>query len=93
MDLVPNRPGVKTVTAHCKDPVFTSPHQPGGVAQFVLHKITGRVVDHGRDDLGHYAWQQIILDGNHHLVIITTYGVSQDSVNNCGLTTSAMQQW
>ena len=26
-------------------------------------------------------------------IIITAYNVSQDSVNNCGLTTSTMQQW
>ena len=33
--------GAKTVTAHCSDPVFNTPYQPGGVAQFVLQKITG----------------------------------------------------
>ena len=55
--------GARTVTAHCKDTVFNAPHQPGGIAQFVLRKIMGRVTKHGCDDLGRYAWQQIILDG------------------------------
>ena len=36
---------------------------------------------------------KILLDGNCHLIIITAYHVAQESVTNCGLTTSAMQQW
>jgi hypothetical protein len=43
--------------------------------------------------LGRYAWQQILLDGTHHLIIITAYRVAQDTITNCGMTTSAMQQW
>ena len=43
--------------------------------------------------MGHYAWQKILLNGTRHLIIITAYHVAQESVTNCGLTTSAMQQW
>ena len=43
--------------------------------------------------MGRYAWQQILLDGTRHLIIITAYRIAQDNVTNCGLTTSAMQQW
>ena len=86
-------PGAKSITAHCKDPVFKTPHQPGGIAQFALHKITGQVVDNGCNALGCYAWQKILLNGNWHLIIITAYHVAQETVSNCGLTTSAMQQW
>ena len=44
-------PGAKIVTAHCKDSIFQSPYQPGGVAQLVLRQFTGRVIDHGKDKL------------------------------------------
>ena len=81
------------VTAHCKDPVFTSPHQPGSVAQFVLQQLTGCIIDHGHDDLGQYAWQTLLIDGSCNLVVITAYHVTQDNVNNCGYIMSAMQQW
>ena len=81
------------MTAHCKDDVFTSLHQPGGVAQLLLNKLTGCIINHGHDDLGRYAWQIIILDGTHNLVLITAYQVTQDNISNCGYTTSAMQQW
>ena len=81
-------PGAKIVTAHCKDDVFQTLHQPGGVAQLLLNKLTGRVIDHGRDDLGRYAWQTILLDGKCNLVIITTYRVTQDSVSTCGYHTA-----
>ena len=43
--------------------------------------------------MGRFAWQNIILDGNRHLIILTAYRVSQDTVMNCGYTTSIMQQW
>jgi hypothetical protein len=49
--------------AHCPDTSFRSPNQPGGVAQIILMKITSRVTKHGRDPLGRYAWQGIVLDG------------------------------
>ena len=78
---------------HCKDSIFQTPHQPGGVTQFVLQQLTGRVIDHGKDKLGQYAWQTILLDGSCILIIMTAYHVSQDLVTNCGYTTSVMQQW
>ena len=86
-------PGAKIATAHCKDEIFQTPYQPGGVAQFVLRQLTGRVTDHGRDKLGRFTWQTILLDGNRNLIILMAYRVSQDTVTNCGYTTSIMQQW
>ena len=84
---------MKIVTAHCKDSIFQTLHQPGGVAQFVLRQVTGRVIDHSKDTLGWYAWQTILLDGSQNLTIMMAYHVSQDTVTNCGYTTSVMQQW
>ena len=88
-----NWPGAKIVTTNTNDDIFSGPHQPGGVAQLVLHKLTGRVLARGSDDLGRYAWQELLLSGNQHLIIITAYRVSQSSMTCCGLTTAAMQQW
>ena len=34
-------PGAKIATTHCKDEIFQTPYQPGGVAQFVLQQLTG----------------------------------------------------
>jgi hypothetical protein len=85
--------GNKLVTSHCRETFFTSHHQPGGIAQIVLRQITGRVVARGRDELGRYAWQEILLDGTQKLLMITAYRVPQDSINGCGYETSAMQQW
>ena len=85
--------GAKIVTAHCKEKVFTGPHQPGGIAQMTLKKITGRVVSHGKDTLGRYAWQEILLNGERTLIVITAYRIPQDSLTGCGPETSAMQQW
>ena len=67
-------PGTKVSTAHCEDnDVFCGPHQPGGVAQMILCKLTGRVSSHGRDDLGCYTWQEVLLNGEHKLIIIRAY--------------------
>jgi hypothetical protein len=50
-------PGAKVTTAHCREPnVFHGPHQPGGVAQMILRKLTGRVSSCGHDELGCYTW-------------------------------------
>ena len=57
-------PGAKTVMVHCKDLILTTPYQPGGIAQFVLQQLTGCINEHGRDCLGWYAWQSILLDGS-----------------------------
>jgi hypothetical protein len=86
-------PGTKITTAHCKDLVFNGLHQPGGVAQVVLTKITGQVTAHGKDMLGSFMWQQIILDGTRKLYIITSYHVLQDNPSLCRNETCYMQQW
>ena len=86
-------PGAKLVTAHSKESTFTGPHQPGGVAQMTLKKLTGRVVSHGKDTLGRYAWQEILLNGQRNLIILTAYRIPQTSITGCGPETSAMQQW
>jgi hypothetical protein len=94
-DVITRRwPGAKLVTAHCPDPVFKGPHQPGGVAQITLKKITGRVLTRGKDPLGSFTWQQILLDGTRTLYVITAYyWVSQDNPTTCGNETYYMQQW
>jgi hypothetical protein len=81
------------ITSHCRDTTFSSHHQPGGVAQLVIRKMTGRVLARGRDKLGRYAWQEILLDGTRNLLVITAYRVPQDNILGCGYETSAMQQW
>ena len=86
-------PGARIVTAHSRDKAFHGPHQPGGVAQIVLRQLTGRVTSHGKDALGRYAWQEILLDGTHKLIVITAYRVSQLSATGAGPETSVMQQW
>ena len=86
-------PGAKIVTAHCHNPVFQTMHQPGGIAQFVFQKLTGCIIDHGWDKLGHYAWQTILIDGTHNLVIIMAYHITQENISNCRYIMSAMQQW
>jgi hypothetical protein len=86
-------PGAKVVTAHNKEECFSGPHQPGGVAQIILQKLTGRITSHGSDHMGRFAWQQLLLDGSRHLLLITAYRVTQDTITGCGPTTSAMQQW
>jgi L-alanine-DL-glutamate epimerase-like enolase superfamily enzyme len=58
-----------------------------------LTKLTGRVINHGKDELGRYVWQEIRLNGERTLLIITAYRIPQDSVTGCGPETSAMQQW
>jgi hypothetical protein len=63
------------------------------VAQIVLRQLTGRVTSHGKDALGRYAWQEILLDGTHKLIVITAYRVSQLSATGAGPETSVMQQW
>ena len=69
------------------------PHQPGGVTQIILQKLTGCVLDHGRDKFRWFTWQSILLDGARNLIIITAYQVTQDNISNCGYITLAMQQW
>jgi hypothetical protein len=65
----------------------------------VLHKwsfanLLGGSFPRGRDDLGHYAWQELLLvDGTRNLLIITAYRVTQDSITGRGLETSEKQQW
>jgi hypothetical protein len=86
-------PGTKIVTAHYPDPVFKGPHQPGRVAQITLKKITGRVLTRGKDPLGSFTWQQILLDGTRMLNVITAYRVSQDNPTSCRNKTCYMQQW
>ena len=66
-------PGVKIATAHCKDGIFQSPYQPGGITQLILRQLTGRVIDHGKDKLGCYAWQTILLDSTRNLIIMMAY--------------------
>jgi hypothetical protein len=58
-----------------------------------LTKLTGCVTAHGQDTLGRYAWQEILLNGERTLLVITAYRIPQDSVTGCGQETSAMQQW
>ena len=58
-----------------------------------MRKLTGRVTSYGRDYMGRYAWQQLLLDGSRHLILITAYRVTQDIITGHGPTTSAMQQW
>jgi hypothetical protein len=65
--------GDKLVTAHCRKTFFTSYGQPCGIAQMVLGQITGWVVARGRDELGPYAWQGILLDGTQKLLMITAH--------------------
>jgi hypothetical protein len=72
-------PGNKLVTAHCRDPSFSSHHQPGGVAQMVVRKITGRVLARGRNELGRYAWQEILLDGTWHSQPVGHYCLPRSS--------------
>jgi hypothetical protein len=86
-------PGSKLATAHCTDDAFKSPYLPGRVAQMILQKLTARVVKHGKDPLGRYVWQEILLDGERTLIIVTAYRVVQRQTKGCGPTTSAMQQW
>jgi hypothetical protein len=86
-------PGSKLVTAHCPDPSFRDSSQPGGVAQMVLRQLTARVKAHGKDELGRYAWQEILLDGERTLIVVTAYQVVQCRPNGCGPTTLMMQQW
>jgi hypothetical protein len=80
-------------TAHCSEEVFTSPVQPGGVAQIILRQLTARVTKHGKDPYGRFVWHEILLDGNRNLVVVTAYRVSQRRTKGCGPTTSIMQQW
>jgi hypothetical protein len=51
------------------------------------------VTAHGNDPLGRYAWQEILLDGTHKLIVITAYRISQLSATSTGPETSVMQQW
>ena len=83
----------KLVTAHCPEPSFKTPAQPGGVAQMILRQLTARVKSHGKDPIGRFAWQEILLDGKRTLIIITAYRVVQRRTNGCGTTMSMMQQW
>jgi hypothetical protein len=85
--------GSKLVTAQCKDKSFRGPNQPGGIAQMVLRQLTARVTKHGKDPLGRFAWQEILLDGARTLLIVTAYRVVQRRTKGCGPTTSMMQQW
>ena len=59
----------------------------------ILRKLTGRVSSHGRDELGRYTWQEVLLNGARKLIIITAYRVTQEHHSGCGHETSAMQQW
>ena len=79
--------------AHCKENVFTMPHQPGEVTQLILSKLTSHILDHGQDKLGQFAWQSILLDGSCNLIIVMAYHVTQENIGNCGYITSAMPQW
>jgi hypothetical protein len=52
------------------------------------------VVVRGWDELGRYAWQEILLDSTtQKLLMIMAYCVPQDSLTGCGYAMSAMQQW
>jgi hypothetical protein len=61
------------VTAHCPDDSFNTPAQPGGVAQVVLRQLTARIVKHGTDPIGQFAWQEILLDGTRSLAAFDGY--------------------
>jgi hypothetical protein len=57
----------------------------------IVMKIIARVTKHGRDPLGRYVWQEILLDGERTLMIVTAYRVVQRQTKGCGPTTSMMQ--
>jgi hypothetical protein len=59
----------------------------------ILRKLTDRVSSCGCNELGHYTWQEVLLNGEHKLIIITAYQVTQEHLASCGHKMSAMQQW
>jgi len=59
----------------------------------ILRQLTARVVKCGKDPLGRFTWQEILLDGQRTLLIVTAYRVVQRRTTGCGPTTSMMQQW
>jgi hypothetical protein len=52
----------------------------------ILRQLTARVKSHGKDELGRYAWQEILLDGERTLLVVTAYRVAQRRPNGCGPT-------
>jgi hypothetical protein len=59
----------------------------------ILRQLTGRVSSYGQDELGCCTWQEVLLNGDHKLIIITAYRITQEHLTGCGHETSAMQQW
>jgi hypothetical protein len=51
------------------------------------------VVTNGKDPLGRFAWQEILLDGQRTLLVITAYRIVQSRTKGSGPATSMMQQW
>jgi hypothetical protein len=67
---------IKMVTSSCyEEHTARNLKGPGGVCQVLPGKILSLNKQSGSNDLGHWAWQQLHIDGIHSLYVITVYQV------------------
>jgi hypothetical protein len=65
---------IKMVTSSCyKEHTARNLKEHGGVGELLLGKILSLHKQSGSTDLGHWAWQQLHIDGIRSLYVITAY--------------------
>jgi hypothetical protein len=84
-----------SVTTASSPITFGSTYQPGGVAQLVGGKWTGRISKTGTDPRGLGRWAYTTIQGKQgvHITTITAYKVCKNTVAAAGAKTAYMQQW
>jgi hypothetical protein len=85
---------IKMVTSSCyKEHTARNLKEPGGVCQLLLGKILSLHKQSGSDDLGHWVWQQLLIDGICSLYVITAYRVCPKPPSSSQTKTAWHQQY
>jgi hypothetical protein len=85
---------IKLVTSSCyKEHRARNLKESGGVCQPLLGKILSLHKQSGSNDLGHWAWQQLRIDGICSLYVITAYRVCPKPPTSSKMKTAWHQQY
>ena len=83
----------RSTFSHASTPItFASPYKPGGTLLLSTDSITGRVVDHGSDIWGRWAYQSLQGRQGIKVTFISAYQVVETHESQMGNITAAAQQ-
>jgi hypothetical protein len=85
---------IKVVTSSCyKEHTARNLKEPSGDCQLLLGKILSQHKQSGSDNLCHWAWQQLCINGILSLYVITVYRVCPKPPSNSQMKTAWHQQY